>query len=65
MMLLTALGNLTFSMGLSTFFSDSKLANQVGSILLILPVAIYFNIVNGKINNNRDCFPADGNQPFS
>lgn len=52
-MILMAFGNLTFSMGISCFFSDSKLANQLGSILLILPIAIYFNIVNGDIG--QDC----------
>jgi ABC-type multidrug transport system permease subunit len=29
------------SMGLSTLFSDSKIASQIGSLVLIVPLAVY------------------------
>lgn len=48
LMILTAFGTLTFSMALSAFFSDAKLASQVGSILLFLPVTLFFNAANGS-----------------
>lgn len=34
------LANITFCMALSTFFSDSKVANSIGSLYLVVPVII-------------------------
>ena len=43
------LANITFCMALSCLFGDSKLANQTGGILLILPVACYMYFVSTGI----------------
>ena len=45
------IGNLTFSMSLSCLFSDSKLAYQLGGLLIFLPILIFFGILNGEISN--------------
>jgi len=38
--------NISFSMALSTAFSDSKFSNQLGGVLLVLPVAIFLYYVS-------------------
>lgn len=45
-LLVFGLANIAFCMALSTFFSDSKLANQTGGILLILPIACYMYLIS-------------------
>ena len=39
--ILFGLANISFTMALSTLFADSKLADQFGGLLLILPTALY------------------------
>lgn len=50
LLILFGLANISFSMALSTFFSDSRLANQLGGLLLILPVAFFCSLTSGTIN---------------
>jgi hypothetical protein len=42
-LIITLLGiaQIPFSMALSTLFQDSKVASQIGGLLIILPVLIY------------------------
>jgi hypothetical protein len=37
-----------FSMAVSTLFKDSKVGNYVGSLLLIFPTLIFFNLISIK-----------------
>ena len=49
-LILFALANITFSMAVSTLFSDSKFSNQLGGVLLFLPIGVYLYLVSTGIN---------------
>ncbi len=44
--LIYGLSTIFFSMALSTLFSDSKIASQIGSLVLIVPLAVYQLLLN-------------------
>ena len=43
--ILMLVSNIPFSMALSTFFTDFKVANYVGSLVLNFPIYIFLNII--------------------
>ena len=48
------------SMGLSTLFSDSKIASQIGSLVLIVPLAVYQLLLsNAEYGNDRSLYNYD------
>jgi hypothetical protein len=52
-LILFALANITFSMAVSTLFSDSKFSNQLGGVLLFLPIGAYLYFVSTGINTSE------------
>ena len=44
------LANITFSMALSTLFADSKFSNQLGGVMLFLPLGAFLYLVSTGIN---------------
>jgi hypothetical protein len=47
-LILLYLAQIPFSMTLSTLFKDSKVGNYIGSLLLIFPTLIFFNLISIK-----------------
>ena len=49
-MVLFLLSQIPFSMALSTFFNDSKVANYVGGLLLTFPIIFFLQLVIMETN---------------
>jgi hypothetical protein len=45
LVILMLISNISFSMALSTFFTDAKVANYVGSLLMNFPIFWFLNII--------------------
>lgn len=50
-MLLNGISQTFLSMSLTTLFSDSKIAVQLGSLILFLPAALFIGLLNKDIND--------------
>ena len=58
--LVYGLSTIFMSMGLSTLFRDSKIASQIGSLVLIVPLAVYQLLLsNAEYGNNRSLYNYD------
>lgn len=42
---LFCIANIPFSMALSTLFTDSKVANSIGGLIVIIPICFYLQLV--------------------